>query len=846
MEGLLGIGSKEPVSSGLRTRDIDYTQGDPDMMVRQEAEGRRSLAYEHRDFFELLREYPVQHGHGVGDEKVRAEERELETFNKWMGNLAYGTAIRGAGALRGLSSIAHWMTGDPKGFEHQKQKLWDRYRNGEVSQIEYNSQLRLVDFLQATSELDGEKRRLFVEIRGWNAPREAPASITEIVKRKIVEPAIGGGEPLTEKGRRELLPGLGEEPPGWYREKVAEVAAKEQELQKWGVELIGPQFNDPEFRKAFMSLPFEQEFTRSGLIEGAEYLSNIARRHPEWAAEQKDTWYELISDPEALIGNILQSAPPTIFMMATSAAGVPELGILAMYAVENDGYYQAAIAQGLSPEEAAKGARLYAGASTAIEYFQMKGFMGFFKGAKLPGAAAAAMNPFWQTAGAEALEEALQGTVQDVMLAVQTGQPMDPGKFIDDRLREMTIAAGMTGGMKGAATVVQGRLQIGLTIDPEMSFHDALKQHAAEQAAQPPAVAPGQPEQAAAEVATGTGQEAAAAGGPIRRTAKEVVDTLKIMRRALRGQGTAAAAGYKLGKQEGVAQEQAKGKILTEEDALFLRIQQLARGVSMGRMDFRIVKQAADSQFVQEVVAALPGWRGRQSILAALKNINPDNVKSITKAGDALDKLISFADQREAVREYKQARRVATKNLGEMAPEFAARVEALTDEVTISKPKESLTPMMEEILDQAERLSFGLGDTMLTAMPLKLIERALNHFERLGQKPLTEMPADAIRDMTKAFKAVVHLHRTKGRLLTLLGNQTVDGVVDEAAKFLTGEPLPGGEVFGERGKTPPPGTRTAFADDELAATLGNPATDWMRRIRHFWAAPRETWNWLTG
>ena len=57
MEGLLGIGSKEPVSSGLRTRDIDYTQGDPDMMVRQEAEGRRSLAYEHRDFFELLREY---------------------------------------------------------------------------------------------------------------------------------------------------------------------------------------------------------------------------------------------------------------------------------------------------------------------------------------------------------------------------------------------------------------------------------------------------------------------------------------------------------------------------------------------------------------------------------------------------------------------------------------------------------------------------------------------------------------------------------------------------------------------------------------------------------------------
>ncbi len=188
----------------------------------------------------------------------------------------------------------------------------------------------------------------------------------------------------------------------------------------------------------------------------------IIKNHPEWESEPPKSFVDLLTSPDKLVVSLAESTPLLLSAGILTAAGVPQVGVMMMYASEGQEAYDRAKAECESDDVANDAYGVYGIVAAALEYMQLQGIMKIGKGMfnrvlnrttqKIgrQGAKALTMDII-KVAGKEALEEVAQGEWGDVTAKILYGEPFGPvGAHIDRRAQEAYIGF-MMGVLPGGA-----------------------------------------------------------------------------------------------------------------------------------------------------------------------------------------------------------------------------------------------------------------------------------------------------------------------------------------------------------------------------------------------------------
>ncbi len=212
-----------------------------------------------------------------------------------------------------------------------------------------------------------------------------------------------------------------------------------------------------------------KELGKAGEIHRAGQ-ETILKNHPEWESDPPESFVDLVTSPDKLVVALAESTPLLLGAGIMTAAGMPQVGVMMMYASEGQEAYDRAKAAGQSDDVADDAYIVYGTVAAALEQMQLQGIMKIGKGmfnrvlnrtaqkVGRQGIKAMTMDVI-KSAAKEALEEATQGTWGDVTAKIIYNEPFgELGEFIDRRAQEAYIGF-MMGVIPGAGGAVAGKAQ---------------------------------------------------------------------------------------------------------------------------------------------------------------------------------------------------------------------------------------------------------------------------------------------------------------------------------------------------------------------------------------------------
>jgi integrase/recombinase XerD len=218
------------------------------------------------------------------------------------------------------------------------------------------------------------------------------------------------------------------------------------------------------------ALESEEGFANAIFNEPVEQIrkqsEKLFKQYPWMEAEPTHGFMDIATDPQKLLASVLESGPLMGASGLAAVAGAPHLAFALMYGAEGNEAYEEAIASGASPQEANEAFHIYGAAAAAVEFAQVGHYIKMGKAQykavlgsmakrikrKTAKEGVKSLTKGWLKAqGMEAIEEATQGTMQEITAKAVYGKPIEPG-FVDRRATDMLVAFAM--GMPFGATAV--------------------------------------------------------------------------------------------------------------------------------------------------------------------------------------------------------------------------------------------------------------------------------------------------------------------------------------------------------------------------------------------------------
>ncbi|MBE3039722.1 MAG: hypothetical protein IMZ62_13045 [Chloroflexi bacterium] len=219
-----------------------------------------------------------------------------------------------------------------------------------------------------------------------------------------------------------------------------------------------------------------------GPAYNAEKIDAIIAQHPERQPAQLESFKELMSNPSEVAAQVIGVLPYIVGSVAAGALGTvaagPGGGAAAMFgftgAMEGQMWYQQAIADGASKEEAEQGRVVVGAINGMIEVAQVGRIVSLARGGKAIVVKRATQSALRKLAGKtmssevvhqtvrNALEEALQNAVQEYGAKVAYGKDIQPG-FLGRELQNAVVGAlayggpAMVAGVGGAGVRALGK-----------------------------------------------------------------------------------------------------------------------------------------------------------------------------------------------------------------------------------------------------------------------------------------------------------------------------------------------------------------------------------------------------
>jgi hypothetical protein len=214
---------------------------------------------------------------------------------------------------------------------------------------------------------------------------------------------------------------------------------------------------------------------------------------------------------------------------------------------------------------------------------------------------------------------------------------------------------------------------------------------------------------------------------------------------------------------------------VTPDKLLKFSLQHEARGARKGFRAGQIELTATHKELLEHAEKALPPGEYKLVVKAARRAVKARTPGEIKKVIKAVNQMVENAEKAEAVKQVRDTIKAAKK--AKLRPEFQKAVDDITEEFTLSTPREQTVKRMESLLEAAERDEHKIGD-----IPQKLIDRAKEILANTEKKTLKDFNADELHAISDAISSLIHQDTLKKELLFSRTHRKIKETMAKATK----------------------------------------------------------------
>lgn len=197
---------------------------------------------------------------------------------------------------------------------------------------------------------------------------------------------------------------------------------------------------------------------------------------------------------------------------------------------------------------------------------------------------------------------------------------------------------------------------------------------------------------------------------------------------------------------------------VTPNKLLRYSLQHEARGARRGYRAGQIDLTATHKELLKFAEENLPPGEHKLVVRAAKQAVKARTPAELKKVVDAVNRMVANYAKASAILDVKAEMKKAKK--AKLRPEIQKMVDDITEEFTLTMPREQTIKRMESLLEAAQREEHEIGD-----IPQKLIDRAREILANKEKKQLKDFDLEEIETIAAAIGNLINQNTLKNELL---------------------------------------------------------------------------------